>query len=220
MRSALKHINQQKSEDLIWFIFIYTIWGFPSGSVIKKIHLECRSRRRQIQTLGGEDPLEEAMATHSRTLTWRIPMDREARRTTVYRVAKRGTWLEWLSTHTCTQYIHTIYIISYMIDIYNIIYAYVYKYYIFYSLLVEVYFKFQWLCLIWIRRFNHLYIFSVFYSSMQHITKLIISMLQFQLISWFRTNSLGFDNPTEVNLALGMFWKLCYCSGSKREWGR
>ena len=35
--------------------------------------------------------LEEGMATHSSTLTWRIPMDREAWWATVYRVAKSQT---------------------------------------------------------------------------------------------------------------------------------
>ena len=29
-----------------------------------------------VQSLGGEDPLEEGMATHSRILAWRIPTDR------------------------------------------------------------------------------------------------------------------------------------------------
>ena len=31
----------------------------------------------RVQTLGGEDPLEEGMATHSRILTWRIPWTEE-----------------------------------------------------------------------------------------------------------------------------------------------
>ena len=31
-----------------------------------------------VQSLGGEDPLGEGMATHSSILTWRIPMDRGA----------------------------------------------------------------------------------------------------------------------------------------------
>ena len=38
--------------------------------------------------LGWEDPLEEGMATHSSTLAWRIPMDREAWQATVHGVAK------------------------------------------------------------------------------------------------------------------------------------
>ena len=31
----------------------------------------------RVQSLGGEDPLEEAMATHSSILTWRIPWTEE-----------------------------------------------------------------------------------------------------------------------------------------------
>ena len=30
-------------------------------------------RESQVQSLGQEDPLEKAMATHSSTLAWRIP---------------------------------------------------------------------------------------------------------------------------------------------------
>ena len=30
-----------------------------------------------VQSLGGEDPLEEGMATHSRVLAWRIPWTEE-----------------------------------------------------------------------------------------------------------------------------------------------
>ena len=41
-----------------------------------------------VQFLGGEDPLEEGMATHSSILAWRIPMD-------------RGTW--WARIHGGTE---------------------------------------------------------------------------------------------------------------------
>ena len=41
--------------------------------------------------VGWEDPLEEGVATHSSILAWRIPIDREAWRTTVNRVAKSWT---------------------------------------------------------------------------------------------------------------------------------
>ena len=44
-----------------------------------------------VQSLGWEDPLEEGMATHSRILAWRIPMDRGARWVTVHGVAKSDT---------------------------------------------------------------------------------------------------------------------------------
>ena len=36
-----------------------------------------------VLSLGQEDPLEEGMATHSRVLAWKIPMDRGAWRATV-----------------------------------------------------------------------------------------------------------------------------------------
>ena len=43
------------------------------------------------QFLGGEDPLEEGMATHSRILAWRILVDRGAWWATVHGVTKRWT---------------------------------------------------------------------------------------------------------------------------------
>ena len=46
-----------------------------------------------IQPLGWEDPLGEGMATHSRILTWRIPMDRGAWRAAVHGVAENRTRL-------------------------------------------------------------------------------------------------------------------------------
>ena len=39
-----------------------------------------------VQPLDWKDPLEEGMATHSRILAWRIPMDRGARWATVHRL--------------------------------------------------------------------------------------------------------------------------------------
>ena len=47
----------------------------------------------QVQSLGGEDPLEKGMATHSSILAWRIPMDRGTWQATVHRVIKSWTRL-------------------------------------------------------------------------------------------------------------------------------
>ena len=49
------------------------------------------TRETWVRSLGREDPLEEGMATHSSILAWRISMDREAWRATVYGVAKSQT---------------------------------------------------------------------------------------------------------------------------------
>ena len=51
-------------------------------------------------SLGGEDPLEEGMATHSSILSWRIPWTEEPGGLWSI-VSQRWTWLKQLSMHTC-----------------------------------------------------------------------------------------------------------------------
>ena len=46
---------------------------------------------------GGEDALEEGMATHSRILAWNNPMDRGGWQATVHGVAKSQSGLKRLS---------------------------------------------------------------------------------------------------------------------------
>ena len=48
--------------------------GFPGDSVVKSLPAVQESG---VQSLGGEDPLEEGMATHSSVLAWRIPWTEE-----------------------------------------------------------------------------------------------------------------------------------------------
>ena len=50
-------------------------------------------RETWIRSLGREDPLGEAMATHSSILGWRIPKDRGAWQAIVHGVAKCWTQL-------------------------------------------------------------------------------------------------------------------------------
>ena len=45
-------------------------------------------RETQVRSLGGEDPLEKGMATHSSILVWRIPRTEEPGRATVHEVTK------------------------------------------------------------------------------------------------------------------------------------
>ena len=47
------------------------IWGFPDGSVVKRIHLPMQETL--VGSLGGEDPLEEEMAIHFSLLARKIP---------------------------------------------------------------------------------------------------------------------------------------------------
>ena len=46
------------------------------------------TQQTQVRALGQEDPLEKGMATHSRILAWRIPMDRGGWWTAVHGVAQ------------------------------------------------------------------------------------------------------------------------------------
>ena len=43
--------------------------GFPGGAVVKNLPA---TQETWVQSLDGEDPLEEEMATHSSILTWKI----------------------------------------------------------------------------------------------------------------------------------------------------
>ena len=49
---------------------MYSRWGIFSGSAVKN---PPAMQKTQVQSLGGEDPLEKEMATHSSILAWRIP---------------------------------------------------------------------------------------------------------------------------------------------------
>ena len=52
-------------------------WGFPGGSEVKNLPVMQKMQEIQVQFLGGEDPLEEGMATYSSILAWRIPWTEE-----------------------------------------------------------------------------------------------------------------------------------------------
>ena len=52
---------------------LLTVQGFPSGSVVKNPPAKEKTQETQVQSLGGEDPLEKGMATRSCILAWRIP---------------------------------------------------------------------------------------------------------------------------------------------------
>ena len=56
--------------------------GFPGGSLVKNLPA---MQEIQVRSLGGEDPLEKEMATHSSVLAWEIPWTKES---TVLGVAK------------------------------------------------------------------------------------------------------------------------------------
>ena len=48
--------------------------GFPGGAVVKNLPA---TQETQVQSLDGEDPFEEEMATHSSVLAWKISWTEE-----------------------------------------------------------------------------------------------------------------------------------------------
>ena len=46
------------------------LFGFPGSSVVKNLPA---MQETQFQSLGGEDPLEKAMAIHPSFLAWEVP---------------------------------------------------------------------------------------------------------------------------------------------------
>ena len=52
---------------------MWDLSGFPSGSVVKNPPAMQETQEMWVRSLGWKYPLEEAMATHSSILAWRIP---------------------------------------------------------------------------------------------------------------------------------------------------
>ena len=51
------------------------VWAFLVTQTVKDLPA---IQETQVQSLGGEDPLEEEMAPHSSTLAWKIPWTEES----------------------------------------------------------------------------------------------------------------------------------------------
>ena len=49
----------------------------PNSLVVQTVKRLSTVRETQVQSLGGEDPLEKEMATHSSTIAWKIPWTEE-----------------------------------------------------------------------------------------------------------------------------------------------
>ena len=56
---------------------VLAIWGFPGDSAVKNLPAMQETQETWVRSLGGEDPLEDSMATHSSILAWKIPWTQE-----------------------------------------------------------------------------------------------------------------------------------------------
>ena len=73
------------------FIYLYCVWGFPSGSVVKNLPAMQEMQERWVQSLGGEDSPGGGNDNPLQYSCLENPMDREAWWITVHRVAKSQT---------------------------------------------------------------------------------------------------------------------------------
>ena len=68
------------SLQVLYFVLGHSLakfWGFPGGTSGKESTCQCRRHKRQVQSLGWEEPLEESMAIHFSNFAWRIPWTEE-----------------------------------------------------------------------------------------------------------------------------------------------
>ena len=61
--------------------------------MVKNLPATQETQEMQVQSLGGEDPLEEDMATHSSILAWGTPWPKEPGGLQSKGVTKSWTWL-------------------------------------------------------------------------------------------------------------------------------
>ena len=62
---------------LIAYIIFYILFHYEASLMAQLVKSLLATWKTQVQSLGGEDPLEKKMATHSSILPWRIPWTKE-----------------------------------------------------------------------------------------------------------------------------------------------
>ena len=87
-------------------LYFYVCTNFPSGSAVKTLPARQVMQETQVWSLGGEDLLEEGMATHSSIPAWRIPTDRGAWWAAVHGGHKELDMTEAIKLDSTTQYLH------------------------------------------------------------------------------------------------------------------
>ena len=80
--------------SLPYFIQLNVFWASQVALIVKNPHA---MQETQARSLGGEDPLEKEMATHSSILAWKILWNRGAWWATVHGVTKNQTQLKRLT---------------------------------------------------------------------------------------------------------------------------
>ena len=74
---SLTRVSTWWDWGFFFFFSCFILCCFPSGSVVKNPPSMQETQETWVWSLGGEDPLEKEMATHSRILACRIPWTEE-----------------------------------------------------------------------------------------------------------------------------------------------
>ena len=74
--------------------------GFPGGSVVKNLLLMQETQKTWVRSRGGEDPLEEGMATCSSILAWKISWTEEPGR--LHFMGSQRVGHNWVTEHVHT----------------------------------------------------------------------------------------------------------------------
>ena len=88
-----------------WVLFTNPWKGSLVAQMVKNLPAMQETQETQVWSLNQEDSLEEAMATHSSILAWRIPWTEETGGLQSIGLQSQ-TRLKWLSTHVRTLYMH------------------------------------------------------------------------------------------------------------------
>ena len=97
--------HQLVVSSVVGFLLNYVCryMGFPGESVVKQTRLPMQEMlETQVWSLGGEDSLEEEMATHSSILAWRIPWTGEPGR--LQSMGSQRVGHDWVTEHSTCSY--------------------------------------------------------------------------------------------------------------------
>ena len=84
----VSQVLQNSSRDCI---FLKRIHILKASLVVQAVKNLPAMQETQVQSLGGEDPLEKEMATHSSNLAWEIPWTEEPHGLQSIELQKGGT---------------------------------------------------------------------------------------------------------------------------------
>ena len=78
-------------------------WGFPDSACGKEPACQCKRHEMWVRSLGQEDTLEEAKATHSNILAWSIPWGEEPEPGRLWSIGSQESDVTEVTQHRTTE---------------------------------------------------------------------------------------------------------------------